>query len=246
MRLALGGAHVRRSLTGRALAAVAIITATAAAQAPPASSQSTGTSLSISAPPAELLLGHTVTVTGTLAGPAGTTAGQVIELQGAPFPYRRFSDLAHVVTAADGSFAFPRRRPDRNTRYRLLAVASGITSPVAQVYVDAPSRLRSQSLGPGQVLLTVVTMHPATLVWHGATVYWFLAARGARTWRLAAKTTTSDLRRGVTLGSAVVDPPAKRFYFMACMNPPGEGAMGPPAAHAPCPHRDFTVRPRAR
>jgi hypothetical protein len=238
---------LRRPLTARAIAAVATITAVAAIEAPAASSQGVpASSLSIVTAPAELLLGRSVTVRGVLAGAPGTTVGQVIELQSAPFPYRRYSNLAHVFTAADGSFAFPRRKPDRNTRYRVLDVGSGITSPAATVYVDAPHQLKARSLGPGQVLLTIVTTHPSSLVWHGATVYWFLAPPGSRTWHLAATSITSDLRRGVTLGSVIVDPPAKRFYFIACLNPRDEGAMGPPAAHMPCPHHDFRVRPRAR
>jgi hypothetical protein len=237
---------LRGSQTARAIATVAIITAGAAIEAPAASSQSAPVPpLSIATTPAELSLGRSVTVTGALTGTPGTTGGQVIELQSAAFPYRRFSNLSHVITAADGSFAFPRRKPSRNTRYRVLDVGSGVTSAFSTVYVDAPAEWRARSQGPGQVLLTIVTRHPSSLVWRGTTVYWFLAVRGGRTWKLAAATTTSDLRRGVTLGSAIVDPPAKRFLFIACMNPPGERAMGPPAAHEPCPHRDFRVQHRA-
>ena len=234
---------MRGPLTACAIAAVVIFIAGAAIQAPAARSAGTSASpLSIVATPAELPLGRSVQITGTLAGAPGTTAGQVIELQSAPYPYQRFSNFAHTVTLADGSFAFAHQRPDRNTRYRAVAIASGVASPVAQVYVDAPAELRARSQGPGQVLLTVVTKHPSNLHWRGTTVWWFLAVRGGHTWKLAGTSKASELRPGVLLGSIIVDPPAKRFLFSACLNPPGEAAMGPPKAHTICAHRDYNVK----
>ena len=210
---------MRGPLTARAIAAVAIITAGAAIGALAASSQAASRITAENRRHAGRAASRPVReVTGTLTGAPGTTGGQVIELQVAPFPYRGFSNLTHVVTAADGSFAFPRRRPiaTRATASWLLRLA--VDQPASQVYVDAPAELRARSQGPGQVLLTIVTTHPSTLVWRGTTVYWFLAVRGGHTGSWPRRPPPAICGEGhACVGHR--RSPAKRFLFSACLNP---------------------------
>lgn len=210
---------------------------------PPAPSATVG--LSIEATPAELHFGQAVRIDGVLTdGPAPN--GQLVELQASTSPYRRFADVAHAITRADGSFAFFPQRPDRNTRYRAVAGATHTTSPVREVLVDPRPVLRASSRGPGRVLLTLVVTHSRAYAWRGTDVWWFVAAPGTRTWRLAGQTVAADLRPGVTLASVTVNPPSRHFRFRACLNPPGEMVMGPASAHGRCPHTDYAVSQRVR
>jgi hypothetical protein len=59
--------------------------------------------------------------------------------------------------------------------------------------------------------------------------------------RLAAVTATRELSPGVTFASAIVDPPARRFVYRVCLNPPWEDAMGPVSSHRRCPEATFVI-----
>ena len=102
--------------------------------------------ISIRAAPTKLPSGHATTISGTLTGPGGPTAGELLELQLDPVPYGRFINAAHTVTATDGGYRFAVVRVARDTRFRVAVVgAGGLLGPTVEVLVEAPaypSRLR--------------------------------------------------------------------------------------------------------
>ena len=63
---------------------------------------------------------------------------------------------------------------------------------------------------------------------------------------LAAVTSSRELSPGVTYSSVIVDPPAKRFVYRVCLNPPWEHAMGPASTHRRCPEATFVLGRHAR
>jgi hypothetical protein len=217
----------------RASGLAALALACAAAVPPPA--ESAGDAIRLAAAPPEIRSGGTIVLTGALLSPAGAPLGGApVELQADPYPYRGFFDASHTTTAVDGSFAFPGLRPDRNTRYRVRA-ATGLSRPV-DVYVDAPAVLHSYDRGPGRAMLTMLSYHSAYFRRGGVKAYWYVARLGSRSFRLAAVTRTRELHPGVTYATATIDPPASRFTYRVCFDPPGQAGAGPPAAHARCPH----------
>ena len=230
---------IRRAIVRAIAVAVAALAAGALPAAAPAASA--GDPLSLTAAPGEIRSGATTTITGTLRSAAGAPVGGApLELQVDPYPYRGFFDAAHTSTAADGSFGFAGLKPDRDTRYR-VRWAGGESLPI-RVWVDAPAALRSFDHGPGRTMLTMVSFHSGYFRWINVPTYWYVAPLGSRTFRLVAVTRTRELRPGITYATATVDPPARRFVFRVCFNGFGEAGAGPPSAHAPCPHGDFTLR----
>ena len=99
-----------------------------------------GNGISTRAAPTKLPSGHATTISGTLAGPGGPTAGKLLELQLDPVPYWRFINAAHTVTAADGGYRFAAMRVARDTRFRVAVVgAVGLFGPTVEVLVEAPA-----------------------------------------------------------------------------------------------------------
>jgi hypothetical protein len=138
---------------------------------------------------------------------------------------------------------------------RALATTPVRTAGAAlDVIVDPRVALNASSLGPGRERLSARISHAGDLPSPPVTARWYVASRGSATYHLAATTTTRELPGAVTYASAIVDPPAKRFSYRVCLNPPWEAAMGRPAAHGPCPPHGFRLaaaassarRPRAR
>ncbi len=179
-------------------------------------------------------------------------AGMPVALEQSPYPYKAYSVLYRGTTAPDGTFAFPRFGPTQNTRLRVVG-ATGAASTTLQELVDPRVALAAKDLGPGRELLSlkaehVPEAHPAPF-----TVRWYLAPRGSDVYRLAASVAAGAPSVESSYASVLVDPPARRFSYRVCLNPPWEAAMGPPAAHGPCPAHGFRIgahaaraRPRAR
>jgi hypothetical protein len=206
------------------------------------SPQSVPSALSASVSASELDYGAALTVSGRLSE-TGQSAGAVgLTLQADPYPYRGFSPIGHAQSEPDGSFAFAGVRPDRNTRLRVLAETSpAVASTVLAVTVDPAAAVKVRTLGPGMTRLTLRVHHTPYPRSAPVSVWWFLAARGTRVFRLAAVTSTRELSPELTFAIATVDPPSKRFVYRVCLNPAWERAMGPRPAHRPCPSNDFTV-----
>jgi hypothetical protein len=192
--------------------------------------------------PAELTHGATFTLAGHLSEGATPLAGSPLQLEASPYPYRRWLAVATGTTAADGSFQITAPPPQRNERVRVASTTGAHTeSPTLRVTVDPRVALNASNLGPGRERLSARVSHASDVASPPMTARWYLASRGSRTYHLAAVTTTHELPGAVTYASAIVDPPAKRFSYRVCLNPRWEAAMGPPAAHGPCPPHGFRL-----
>jgi hypothetical protein len=220
-----------------AAAATALLAPAAPPAAVPRHAARAASAVVAEASPAEVTLGGAVTVTGTAAqGP-----GAVLELQGAPWPSRSFTTFATTTSGPGGTFAFPALRPDRNTALRVTLAGQPGSAAGVNVTVDPRITLRSHSLGPGRVLLSLGVRHAIFGRERETQVSWFVAAAGSRVFHFAAATAGRETRPGLLDASAIVDPPAARFVFRVCLNPAWEAAMGPPSAHGPCPRGGFVL-----
>jgi hypothetical protein len=231
--------HARSRPLSSGIVLALTILASVCTQAPAAPAAA---ELTTSLAPAELTLGAVLAVTGRLRSGGQGLPGVPLELQGDPYPFRRFAPLARVASSADGSFSFPGIRPDRDMRLRVVSEGStAVSGPTLAVTVDPKLSSSARSLGPGRVRLTLRVRHAITGIARSVGARWFLAARASRVYRLAAVTATRELAPGVTYASAIVDPPVRRFVYRVCMNPPWEKAMGPAATHRRCPEASFVV-----
>jgi hypothetical protein len=197
--------------------------------------------VSAHATPGELAYGRSLEVLGTAATGTAPAAGAPLVLEADPYPYRGFTVLAHTTAAADGSFRFMDVRPRQNTRLQVLATPGLGASASMQVLVDPAVALASADLGPGRDRVSVRIRHAPEAASPTVAARWYLAPRGSDVYRLAAVSATRELPGGVTYASATVNPPSKRFSYRVCLNPAWEAAMGPPAAHGPCPTHGFRL-----
>jgi hypothetical protein len=99
----------------------------------------------------------------------------------------------------------------------------------------------ARGLGPGRTRLSIRVTHTVHAGSARASVSWFVAARGTRAFRLAAVTPLREIDAGVGYASAIVDPPAARFAYRACLSTAWEHAMGTPASHGRCPFETVGV-----
>lgn len=215
--------------------------AVACLQAPAAAAAGglTGPALSLTPSTRELQAGSSLSLTGSVAA----QGAQRVLLQSSPYPYRGFRSIAATDSASDGSFAFTGVKLDRDTRLRVILESSPADASMAvSVIVDPVAVLRSQSLGPGRVRLSMRVVHAAGN-WPGSVpVSWFLASSPSELFTLAAVSVSREVAPGVSEASAIVDPPSRRFAFRVCLNPPWEAAMGAPATHGSCPVTAFRLR----
>lgn len=193
------------------------------------------------------MFGGATALSGSFAAASGAPiAGAALELQASRFPFRRFTDVAHATTAADGSFSFPPIRPDRNTRYRAVDAAQpALTSRPLTVLVDVRAIQHVYRRPDGEAMVTLLSYHPRDLRWGGRRVFWFAAPAGSSSFQLVAVTRTHEVRAGVTYATATFFSPAPRFDYRVCFNPPLERAFGA-APHAPCPTQGFVLAPGHR
>ena len=225
-----------RALIAASLAALALLVLIPAAQA------AAPLSISAAALPTEIALGETVSVSGRITGEPAPAAGQALQLEGSPYPFRAFTVIARTQSAADGGFAFAASAPQENTRLRVsLAGSPGVLSRTLHVTVDPRVAIHERSLGPGRVRLSIRIVHTRSARPRAESVLWYLAARGSRIFDLAATTASRELAAGVTYASVIVNPPARRFTYRVCLNPDWEAAMGPAGSHGACPARNFRL-----
>jgi hypothetical protein len=196
--------------------------------------------VSAAAVPAELTLGSSLIVSGTVDEGASPLGGQALTLEASSYPYKTWQPAGIGVSAADGSFQIAATAPQGNERLRVLdTAAAGVPSPTLDVLVDPRVALAAADLGPGRVRLSARIAHLSSTSSPPVAARWYMATRGSDTFHLAATTETHELPGAVTYASAIVDPPAKRFSYRVCLNPPWEAAMGPAASHGPCPPQGF-------
>jgi hypothetical protein len=188
----------------------------------------------------ELTYGSSLTVTDSVTGATAGVGATPVALRADGYPFRGFLTVARTVTSSDGSFAFAGVRLNRDTRLRVTEEgAQHATSPQLGVVVDPDVASNARSLGPGRTRLSVRVQHVTLGRSARAVARWFVTARGSRYFHLAAVTQTRELSPGLAYASAIVDPPSERFIYRICFNPTWERAMGPAAAHRPCPDQDF-------
>jgi hypothetical protein len=91
--------------------------------------------------PAVVRYGARTVVSGRLTTRAsGPVADELLELQREQAPAKRFVNVAHTLTRADGSFRFPAIRVDRDARFRVADEgAGGRTGPVVAVSLELPA-----------------------------------------------------------------------------------------------------------
>ena len=155
-------------------------------------------------------------------------------------PTRAAPAVAQATTGADGSFTFAASHRPRNERVRVAPPRRPQRGADADVTVDPRVALSARSLGPGRVRLRGA--HRARRRRASPPVARALVRGAARQRRLPPRGDDADAascRRPSTYASAIVNPPARRFRWRVCVNPPWEAAMGPPAAHGACPPRGF-------
>ena len=202
-----------------------------------------GGTLQASAVPAQLTIGAgTTAVTGRLAVGGTGVAGAPLALQIEGYPFSGYETVARQSSGADGSFSFAGLKPDRNTRMRVVLESEPATaSAPILVTVDPRVAISARSLGPGRTRLSIRITHTVHAGSSAADVLWFVAARGSRTFSLAAVTPAREIAPGVTYASATIDPPSRRFLYRACLNPGWEHAMGSRPEHGRCPRSSYTV-----
>ena len=183
----------------------------------------------------QLTLGAPVTVRGMVAQGPGVS----LSLEAEAWPSHGYTAIAATVSGAAGAYAFPPFRPDRDMRLR-VAVAGTRSAPVTLV-VFPRVRLGARSLGPGRTLLTLGVRHARLGGGAGTTVRWFTATAGSRAYHLVAVSGARELPGGLLEAETVIDPPARRFTFRVCLNPPWEAAMGTVADRGRCPRGGFVL-----
>jgi hypothetical protein len=223
----------------RVAAAVAVLAL--AGLAAGAGSAAPAVELSASATPAEVTLGGSLTVNGTLSVGGGGAGGVPLALQSEPSQSHVFETLARTSSGPDGSFSFAGVRASRNVRLRVVSEgAPAAMSRELPVFVDPEVAMDARPLGRGRTRLSVRVRHTPDDA-HPADAWWFAAPRGSSLLRLMAVTPAHELSPGLTRASLVINPPARRFVWRVCMNPEWERAMGRSGSHRQCPHRDFEL-----
>jgi hypothetical protein len=121
---------------GLAIAALLSALAPAVAAASPSRS---GAVISTHVSPAKLRPGGgAATIWGTLRGPTGPVAMQLLELQAGDGPHGHFRDIAHTLTLDDGRYRFAHVHASRDMRYRVIDKAAASAGPVVEVIVELP------------------------------------------------------------------------------------------------------------
>ncbi|HEX4438298.1 MAG TPA: serine hydrolase [Solirubrobacteraceae bacterium] len=197
--------------------------------------------------PTELTLGSSFTVRGSVGEGSAPLSGQTLTLEASPYPYKAWQPAGTGVSAADGNFQIAVPALQGNERLRVLdTTVAGVSSPTIDLLVDPRVALAAASLGPGRTRLSARIAHLSGVSSPPTAARWYVATRGSDTYHLAATTETHELPGAVTYASAIVDPPAKRFTYRVCLNPPWEAAMGPAASHGACPPQGFHLPAAAK
>ena len=200
-------------MTARRLAIAACALALLGAEA----AQAQGTTITAQASKTEIVYGKTITISGQ-AGPA-----EPVTLQKIPYPFDAdWQDVETQTTAVDGTYGFTDVKPDRNTRYRVIAGASA--SPILDITVDEKltSEIAYQSLGRARIRIR--SEHPPDLDWGDHKAYWYVAEGSSDTFRRVRRNRSKQGSAGVTKLSATFRVPAGKFRFFECFSAPGKEA----------------------
>ena len=193
--------------------------------------------------PPEMAFGATFTVDGTAASGGAPSSGLGLQLEVSAYPYSAWQVAGAGQSGPDGSFRIS--APHRTATSACGSSRRGSRTPRRPSCTPRSTpawrwrRARSGRAGCGSARGSRTPLHVAS---PPVTARWYVAPRGSSTYRLGATTVTHELPGAVTYASAIVNPPARRFSWRVCVNPPWEAAMGPAAAHGPCPPHGFHLR----
>jgi hypothetical protein len=178
--------------------------------------------------------------TGTLTDDAGApAAGQAIELQARPFPYKgSFKKVATAKTGADGRFTF-KRVFDRDVELRAVAAALSVTSVTRHAYVFPRIHLSFEQLSGGRLRL-IQTLRTPKDVRLSAPVIFYLGSGNAKTAPPTAKAKPRRTAPGRFRASAKVMLPKAwkgSFRYGSCFKYSRGSGMGDPNATCPTRYR---------
>jgi hypothetical protein len=143
-------------------------------------------SLSISAAPNPVKFGRGVTISGKLSGPNSST--KTIQLREDPFAFDDFTNVATVVTNAQGDYSFT-RSPAVNTRYQTRQ--GGNESEIVTVAVSPAIsfRLSDRTPAAGRPVRFSGRLCPE----HDGGSLAIQRRRAPKRWRTVRRTTLADL-----------------------------------------------------
>jgi hypothetical protein len=194
-----------------------------------AAAQSTPAPISLSASPAQVSSGATVTLSGTApAAPLGST----VDVYQSPYPYTTSTLLGAATTDAQGGFSVT-AHPDRGTRYRAVLVSTGAAA-TARVVVVEQAVIKIRAITLGRAMVTVLAFHPSDLNWNGVRAHWSFAGPGGSFTVATAVTRTRSLGPHVTVLRVVLALPAGRFRWRVCFTAPDAGALLDPSRPNGC------------
>jgi hypothetical protein len=190
--------------------------------------------VSLQAPPAQILGGQRVLLRGHATGAPPRSE---VRLYKSPYPYRVAMLVRTAVADAQGEFSFS-VFPDRDARYR--AILPGTTASASvQVGVRGATVTKVRALALGRALVTVLVFHPRDLRWDGARARWWFATGSRGPFTAAPATLTRKLSAYVTVLRTTIALPAGRYRWRVCFHAPGDHALLTPRFPAGCTGRGY-------
>ena len=183
--------------------------------------------------PRQIHGGQRATLSGRVTG---APAGSAVWLYRSPYPFPIATFAKATRTAADGAFSFT-VAPDRDTRYRVRLMATGV-SVVAEVDVVGKTLTRVTALPLGRAKVVVVVFHPRDLHWGRGRVQWWFTDGSRRFIRFPA-TRAIRLSPQADVLSTSATLPAGRFGWRACLHVPEDRALVSPRRPPDCSGRGY-------
>jgi hypothetical protein len=174
-------------------------------------------------------------LSGSLREGTAPLAGQTVELQGRPYPYKgEFRKLATATTRADGTFGFTRRF-DRNMDLRAVAPAQNETSDRLRAYVYPRPRSTFKALSRSRLRITQF-LRTAPNVRLTARTTFYLGPQNAKSAPPLARAKPRRIGRGRFKATATVKLPRAwkgSFRYGSCFRYSEGSGMGAPDAECP-------------
>jgi hypothetical protein len=200
----------------------------------PGSAAAADLSLALSSD-AGVQFGSSHALRGSLREGTAPLAGQRVELQGRPYPYRgEFRSLAAATTRADGTFGFERRF-DRNMELRAVAPAQAERTGALRAYVYPRPRSAFKALTGGRLRITQF-LRAAPNVRLTARTIFYLGPSDAKSAPQVASAKPRRIGRGRFKAVATVRLPRAwdgAFRYGSCFRYSEGSGMGAPDARCP-------------
>jgi hypothetical protein len=190
------------------------------------------TTVTLRGPDSQTEFGESTTLRGTVLTDGGPAAEVPVQLEGRPYPYDRdFAPVATAKTDAEGAFRITRNLK-RNWQFR--AVAAGVTSRRARVYVLPATKLSYKPRTPTTLRFTQRYRVPRDVRLEQPTIFYFGPSKSESVPRVAS----GKLKRigaGRYRSTATVRLPPEwegAFRYATCFRYSG-GGMGNPRTTCP-------------